>query len=231
VSVTDWKIVHGDALEEMRKIADFSVDAVITDPPYGIGFVYDGVREQWTTAASWWEWYAPHYQEMERVVKPGGLIASWFSGTYLRHAWDWFGDDVRIFVEAKNFVQMRPVVMQMAWQPIAMRWKAGSLPIRPDRQPCGFDWAVANSSRAVARPESRIHPCPRQLNVVVSLVERFVPPGSTILDPFCGSGTTVLAALRRDCRGLGIESEWEYVESARRRIETDAPLFTWRSIG
>ena len=50
-------------------------------------------------------------------------------------------------------------------------------------------------------------------------------PGSLILDPFTGSGTTGIAALRAGFRFLGMEREPEYVEIARARIRGDSPLF------
>lgn len=223
----DWAIVQGDCLDVLREMPEGCVDAVVTDPPYGVGFKYRDTEEH-STADGWWGWFEPHYREMERVTVPGGLIASWFSRTYLHRAWEWFGEDVRIFVEARNFVQMRPVAMQSAWQPVAMRWKVGATPKKPAARPCGFDWAVANSAVAVARPDLRLHPCPRQMDVMVAFVERFVPERGLILDPFCGSATTVLAAERRERRCIGIEREPEYVEIARRRIEEDMPLFNRR---
>jgi DNA modification methylase len=48
---------------------------------------------------------------------------------------------------------------------------------------------------------------------------------ATILDPFCGSGTTLMVALRLGRRALGIELNPQYIDLARRRIEDDAPLF------
>jgi site-specific DNA-methyltransferase (adenine-specific) len=50
-------------------------------------------------------------------------------------------------------------------------------------------------------------------------------PGSLILDPFAGSGTTGIAALRAGFRFLGMELDPEYVEIARARIRGDSPLF------
>lgn len=54
------------------------------------------------------------------------------------------------------------------------------------------------------------------------------PPGGLVLDPFTGSGTTGMAALREGFRFLGIERESEYVSIAKARIEGDAPLFNTR---
>jgi site-specific DNA-methyltransferase (adenine-specific) len=55
----------------------------------------------------------------------------------------------------------------------------------------------------------------------VRLVAR---PGALVLDPFMGSGTTGIAALRESCRFVGVELSPEYAEIARRRIVGDAPL-------
>lgn len=50
-------------------------------------------------------------------------------------------------------------------------------------------------------------------------------PGDVVLDPFAGSGTTILTALRHDRRAIGLELNPAYVELANRRIVNDAPLF------
>jgi site-specific DNA-methyltransferase (adenine-specific) len=55
------------------------------------------------------------------------------------------------------------------------------------------------------------------------------PPNGTILDPFTGSGSTGVAALREGFKFIGIELNPEYAEIARKRIENElnkAPLFT-----
>ena len=51
-----------------------------------------------------------------------------------------------------------------------------------------------------------------------------IPIRCTVLDPFCGSGTTGVVALRLNRRFIGIELKGEYVEMAHRRIARDAPL-------
>jgi hypothetical protein len=60
------------------------------------------------------------------------------------------------------------------------------------------------------------------------LVEFFVPsfcrPGGTVLDPFCGSGTTVAVAHRWGRHGLGIDLRPEQIDLSRRRLEQETPL-------
>lgn len=56
------------------------------------------------------------------------------------------------------------------------------------------------------------------------------PVPCTVLDPFAGAGTTLLAALREGRSAIGIELNPEYVEMARRRIVDDAPLFNTEAL-
>ena len=76
-------IYNMDCLEGMKLIPDKSVDAVVTDPPFGIGFKYKKT-EQCKTPGEYWTWLKPIYSEILRVTKGGGFIAV-----------------------GKNFVQMR----------------------------------------------------------------------------------------------------------------------------
>jgi site-specific DNA-methyltransferase (adenine-specific) len=51
------------------------------------------------------------------------------------------------------------------------------------------------------------------------LVKMITPPSGTVLDPFAGSGSTLIAAALEGFEGLGIEREAEFVEIARQRVE------------
>jgi site-specific DNA-methyltransferase (adenine-specific) len=57
------------------------------------------------------------------------------------------------------------------------------------------------------------------------LCKLVTPPGGLILDPFCGSGSTGVAAVAEGFRFIGIEQDADYVEIAKRRIANVAPLF------
>lgn len=74
----------------------------------------------------------------------------------------------------------------------------------------------------VARPEnpgSHFAPYPREL--VDRCLACGCPPGGTVLDPFVGSGTTMLQALRRGSPAIGIDLNREYCEFIEHRIETE----------
>jgi site-specific DNA-methyltransferase (adenine-specific) len=71
-----------------------------------------------------------------------------------------------------------------------------------------------------------IHPTVKPVELMRWLVRLVAPPGGTVLDPFTGSGTTGMACSYEQRQFIGIEREAEYVEIARRRIASVAPLFT-----
>jgi site-specific DNA-methyltransferase (adenine-specific) len=75
-------------------------------------------------------------------------------------------------------------------------------------------------------PEKIDHPCPKPLSWMRWAVARASREGETILDPFAGSGTTLLAAKQLGRRAIGIEIEERYAEIAADRLSQDVlPLF------
>lgn len=69
------------------------------------------------------------------------------------------------------------------------------------------------------------HPTPRHLTHVKWLVKWFSDAGDTIIDPFCGTGTTLLAAKGADCKAIGVEIVERYCEIAARRMEQEVFVF------
>lgn len=70
------ELIHGDCLEKLKTIEDNSVDAVVTDPPYGLSFM--GKK---------WDYDVPSqeiWEECLRVLKPGGYLLA-FAGTRTQH--------------------------------------------------------------------------------------------------------------------------------------------------
>ena len=75
------------------------------------------------------------------------------------------------------------------------------------------------------------HPTVKPLALMTWLVQLVCPPGGLVLDPYCGSGTTGLAASRLGMRFLGIEKDEAFVRIARARMEEDSPLFNRGRVG
>lgn len=64
-----------------------------------------------------------------------------------------------------------------------------------------------------------IHPTEKPVGLITNLITSVTKPGDLILDPFAGSGSTLVAAKKTGRRFIGVELDAEYFEKARRRIE------------
>src|SRR3990172_1376916 len=73
---------------------------------------------------------------------------------------------------------------------------------------------------AVQSPVKNNHPTVRPLKLMRYLCRLITPPGGTVLDPFMGSGSTGIAAVKEGFSFIGIEKEKEYFEIAKKRIGT-----------
>lgn len=67
-------------------------------------------------------------------------------------------------------------------------------------------------------PKANRHPTVKSIKLMTYLLKLVTPPGGIVLDPFSGSGTTGIAAVRAGYTFLGIEKELEYATIARGRI-------------
>ncbi len=72
------------------------------------------------------------------------------------------------------------------------------------------------------------HPTTKPLPLMLELVKLFTDPGEVILDPFCGSGSTLVAALRLGRRAIGIEKDAKYAAIARERLTAETQGLTLR---
>ena len=75
-------------------------------------------------------------------------------------------------------------------------------------------WTIPGAS-------TREHPAPFPLELATRLIRMFSFSGDTVLDPFCGSGTTMVAALKNGRNSLGVEIDREYCRMAARRLKSE----------
>ena len=81
-------------------------------------------------------------------------------------------------------------------------------------------WTISGAS-------TREHPAPFPLELAYRLVRMFSFQGDTVLDPFCGTGTTMMAALKADRNSVGVEIDREYCRMAAIRLKNEtAQLFS-----
>lgn len=200
-----------DLLVDFRLVGKF-FDACVTDPPYGIkqdrgmgGGGYDGFgggkKRTPKAYAGDWDGDRPDQHTFDAIIRSAGRTIIW-GGNY--------------------FSDFLPVSQKWLW------WdKLQTMPTYSDGELAwtNLDGAstkkfVYNGSGLMAREKERFHPTQKPVELIKWCIG-LMPDATTILDPFMGSGTTGIAAVKSARRFTGIEISEPYFDIACRRI-TDA---------
>ena len=194
----------GDCLEVMKSIPDKSVDAVITDPPYGIGIA------KWDKI----DYYEFLFTESQRVLRDGCYAFIFSTKKNLKRPS--FRHD--IFAVVKNFAQYRKHLGLIdAWYPII--YFVTGKPRKLEQKRNWFLLNTANTSRNSDNPKSdNEHETPKNIELIMHLAKSYSAKGDTILDPFMGSGTTGVACVQTGRNFIGIEIDPGYFKIAEKRI-------------
>lgn len=218
------KIIQGDCLGVMKEFPSNIFDAIVTDPPFGVGYTYDGKKEKFDKPDGYWRWLKPRYQEMKRVLKKGGFLAIWQSQKYMRYFWDWFGEEIHIYSSCKSWAQiygsdMYGYPITSAYDPVVMKYVGNKPYLSPKDKERSLDWSVGKTHKYILEKDwAGEHPCPRPLNTVKEIIQNFVIEDAIVLDPFLGSGTTAVACKQLNRKYVGIEIEKKYIQIARKRL-------------
>ena len=202
-----YQVIHGDCGKpDACGLAPASVDVIITDPPYPAEYL-----DCWTDLMA-----CANY-----ALKPGGYLIA-LSGQY--HLPEVFA---RLEANKGN--------MQYYWQAV-YSMPGGSYSPR-DRQVCSAYKPLLIYTMPEAKPwiddrgviasegrDTGEHEWQQSLSGFRNLIKSLnLPQGSVVLDPFAGSGTTLLAALEAGHYAIGIDTDEAAVATAIRRIATECP--------
>jgi DNA modification methylase len=212
----------GDCLDILPDMDNFlnTIDALITDPPYGIGFKYDQHDDTDYGEEGYGAWIWRVIERAEALCPPGAPVFVWQSPRNVHHFGRWFPRDWRLFIGTRSFSQMtKGTIMHHGYDAVLCWWKPGGEPWTAGET--NRDWHYTDTSRDLLKPDNiqRQHPCPRPTAQVAFVVEQWVKPGATILEPFCGSGTTVIAAEMLGRRCVAIEKSPRYCDITLARWE------------
>ena len=236
------ELYHGDCLEVMRTLDAGSVDAVITDLPYG------------TTACKWDNVipFAPMWEQVERVLNPHGAFVTTASQPFtsalvmsrpgwFRYAWVWekslatgylnanrspmkAHEDIAVF--SMNGHTYNP--QKRHGKPYRATSGAVGDAIR-DKSVGGY--VTVNDGERYPRSVLRFnsaknttHPTQKPLALYEYLIRTYTNAGDVVLDFVMGSGTTGKAAVNTGRSFIGIELDAGYFEIARQRIEAPQQL-------
>lgn len=193
-----WCVITGDALDVLRTIPAGSVDAVVTDPPYGLGErMNSGDAGEWSKGWAQSPSWDSAVAELPSIAVDG------------RPAIIWGG----------NYYNLPPRRGWLIWDKMQehtsghaeLAWTTIDQPVRTYR----LSRVEAYSTM------DKQHPTQKPVGLLVWCLS-FIADGALILDPFCGSGTTGVACMQTGRRFIGIEIDEGYAAIARRRISEAA---------
>jgi len=215
------KVVIGDAVLYHANCMDVlpmldKVDAVVTDPPYGIGFKYEGYSDTRENLISLISKIIPAINKL--TGRSYILCGPTQIGLYPQPEWvcciTW---DTTGSFGKYGYNQ---------WTPVLCYGKDldGFGNINGVTKTDTFRISGGAGVGFQRKEEEKRHTCPKPINMMEIVVNRFSLLSDTILDPFMGSGTTGVAALKLGRKFIGIEIERKYFDIAVERISKEAKL-------
>lgn len=203
VVIGNARLLLGDCMEILPTLG--KVDAVITDPPYGIGAYKNGTMGGGVLAKQ------STYEKVQWDDKP--IDESCISSILLA------GDVCVLF--GGNYFALPPARCWLIWDKdngankfadAEMAWTNIDGAVRLKRH----KWQGMLQEN-MAQKEERVHPTQKPIPIMGWAIQQ-VPKAQTILDPFMGSGTTGVAAIQLGRSFIGIEREERYFQIACERI-------------
>jgi len=206
-------IYHGDCREILPGLEP--VDLVLTDPPYGIG-EDGGQKNRWRTGDGRRKDGPLKYQKMDwdRARPSSDTFAQIMS----------MGERCAIF-GGNHFADLLPPSGGwLFWDKnIGGDFSDGELVYT------NFGNAIrkhtVHAFKDLRGGKDRVHPTQKPAEIMTWCIRQadkhFKPHASTILDPYMGSGTTLVAAKQLNRRAIGIEIEEKYCEIAARRLSQE----------
>ena len=212
-SVPDSKphrIIHGDCVQELRKLPDASADLILTDPPYLVRYKDRSGRTVANDDNT--HWMYPAFSELFRVLKPNSYCVSfygWNKADRFLNVWRECGfQPVGHFVWVKRYASC--VRHSQATHEQAYLLAKGN-PLPPKCPPADvLSWYYTGN---------RLHPTQKPVGSLVPLIQAYSPRNGLVLDPFAGSGSTGVAAMLSHRRCLLIEKEAAHYQTACARLE------------
>jgi len=236
------QLFKGDCLELMKSIPDGSIDAIITDPPYG-------------TTACKWDSVIPFdlmWEQLNRIIKPNGAIVLFGSEPFssalrmsniknYKYDWIWEKTTKTNHLNAKKQPLRRSEIIsvfyrkQPTYNPQGLieaevsNFRPNHFKYRKGEKVYGEQKEHNNKSNYINYPDNilifanpnnnSLHPTQKPIELMEYLIKTYTNKNETVLDFTMGSGSTMVACQNTNRNGIGIEQDDKYFEIAKQRIK------------
>lgn len=228
------RLYKGNVMDVLPLLLNEHVDFVITDPPFAIYKDMAGRRasnpekyrreynEVWDyfRSESEFEIFTHRWLDyIKTILKPGGFIATYFDKYKINVVIDYLEKydfkAVGIIADiVQNPVPPPPsVIINDTWAPIIVMRKPGGN--ANNKKPIK-DHILRYILNGAERTE---HPTQKPVSIFYNLINTFTVEGDTVLDPFLGSGTAMVASVKAGRNCIGIEKNEKYIEIIKERVQ------------
>jgi adenine-specific DNA-methyltransferase len=214
----DITIYQGNCLEVMPLLPSGSIDLVLTDPPYLVGYEgrWDSDRSQIVGDRDP-SWLEPAFANIWRLLRNNSFCISFYGWPH-----------VDLFLGLWKKIGFRPV-SHLAF--VKSHWGLGRF--TRGRHETAFLLAKGRPPKPCKaipdviqwqRDRVKYHPNQKPIAALEPLIHTFCPAGGMVLDPFMGSGSTLLAAKQTGFKAIGIEISSQHCATAGRRLHDQQPI-------
>jgi DNA modification methylase len=233
-----------DCLEYIKSIPDNSVDLVLTDPPYFIGF--DGGKgwdSQWGSEIEYLEWCDKWTEECVRVLKPERMLVVFGTlktETFLLYklrttdhnpvltpqneivwSYNWGGRGKNNFARKHEYAWCWSKGKQFLFNADDVRVErkvSKNLRTGKAYEKGTIPTCVwEKNNHTTSKEYVNWHPTQKPLMILERIIKAYTNPGDTVLDIFSGSGSTMIAAAQSDRNFLGCELDKSYYDKSLER--------------
>ena len=243
IDVKDLDRLYCKSSERMDEIPDNSIHLMITSPPYNVGKEYDNDL----TLDEYLELLTGVFREVHRKLVTGGRACINIANIGRKPYIPLHAMVIEIMLDL-GFLMRGEIIWDKsasaggscAWG----SWMSASNPVLRDyheyilvfskdsysknkkqekRDTVGHDdfiqWTQSVWKFPAVNAKKIGHPAPFPVELPHRLINLYSYEGDVVLDPFCGSGSTCIAAIRNNRRYIGYDIKEEYIELSKRRID------------
>ncbi len=241
------KIYNEDCFEGIKKIEDNSIDLILTDPPYCLGKDY-GNDSDTKDSKEYLEWTYQWIDLVIPKLKESGSMYIFLSWQYSPEIFSYIKkkmimlneiiwdrrvpsmggstrrftsvhDNLGFFAKNKNYYFNIDEV-RIPYDEITKKARSRSIFIGAKWLEIGYNpkdiWSHSRLHKQ--DPERENHPTQKPLAIIDRIVKSSCPKNGIVLDPFMGSGTTAISAIRNNRKYVGFEVNKDYYNIIKKRI-------------
>lgn len=244
------KIERENALNYIRTIPDESIDLVLTDPPYYIG--YDGGKgwdSQWDSEEEYLQWCEEWSKECIRVLKPERMLIVWgtlktdtfikyklmlseqpevFSQNEIIWSYNWGGRTKKNFARKHEYAwcysKGRSFLFNADDVRIERKMKMNMRTGKPHTVGTIPTSIWEKNNHTTSKDFISWHPTTKNVEVLERIIRAYTNEGDTVLDIFMGSGSTAVASYNTGRNAIGCELDEGYYEKIMDRLRVAGAL-------